>query len=319
MHCTASQGDYNNAIVNFKNSLYHDPKSIEAMQSLGALYFIVGDLTMGRHYLGRAIEIVEARDGEAIRRGGGEDCYHWLLDYLVSSFSLNPSWREEEVLSNSLADDENDTVETKSIQTSKDFACLEYFVRDDDGFTPRMHYELGLTLWELGAWELARKHMGEYGVNLLEGRRHVKNDVEVKDGFLFLMKVRLSLDFPLVVESCNQRSDLWQILRKNLHKMLLLSSSSSVSPPIDEIQDALVPLPSFHFHKDKNTSENMRKTFEMLRMVQPELKFVAQHLIANGKDHELPKRKNHRIRVGVVGQYFCAHQVGRITLPLITR
>ena len=289
-----------------------------ALQSLGSLYFVKGEIQMGRHYLRRAVDIIEKQHG-TITHFGGEDCYHWLLDYLVSSFSMRPGWRTDVGNGRKTSRQANEqTSRPTNKQTEHDFQCLKHFVQDDESFTPRMHYELGLTLWELGAWEVARKHMGDYGVGALEAV-DMDDDygIEVSDKFLNVMRFRLATDFPVVVEGAEEKRELWRGMKANLHKLLRMTSREVMETPIDEIQDAMATLPLFHFAKDENTSENLRKTFELLRRIQPELNQVAGHLVFDEKG-KLPKRKNQRIRVGVVGPYLCSHQVGRIVLPLIT-
>jgi len=206
------QGDYKSALNHFKNSLYYGPESLESMQGLGSLYVIVGDLSMGRHYLGRALEMFERNEVEKEKerekenekwwiedereKEGGEisSSYHWLLDYLLSSFSLEPHWMEE-VFSESESESEPKTPTLhvhvrREKQTHLDFAKLSAFVNDINSFSPRMHYELGLSLWELGAWELARKHMGEFGLEALRMGGNEDHMIEVGEDFFYLMRIR---------------------------------------------------------------------------------------------------------------------------------
>ena len=80
--------------------MHHDPQSLEALQAVGALYILMGDLNTGRHYLRRALERWEGTGSNLVkmmqvREGLSQDKMgHWLLDYLLSAFSLNSSWKE---------------------------------------------------------------------------------------------------------------------------------------------------------------------------------------------------------------------------------
>lgn len=86
---------------------------------------------------------------------------HWVLDYLLSIFSSESAWK--------LGDGfrwEGGDVTFK--QRARDFAMLEYFIDQPSLFTPRMHYDLGLTLCEIGVWERGVIHMRDYGVKAMK-------------------------------------------------------------------------------------------------------------------------------------------------------
>ena len=79
--------------------LHLDPKNLQASQSVGVIYILLGDFNTGRHYLRRAVEewehtgnnflhAMKAKEDLELDRMG-----HWVLDYLLSIFSLDSAWK----------------------------------------------------------------------------------------------------------------------------------------------------------------------------------------------------------------------------------
>jgi predicted O-linked N-acetylglucosamine transferase (SPINDLY family) len=304
------RGDVKGALNDFKNSLYHSPESVEALQAVGVLYIILGDLSTGRHYLRRALQIWEGQGENLIRemQAKGEDAlqaelYHWLLDYLLSAFELNSQWRVGPVNSAT-----HSTVTYTSRQTPHDFAMLSYFVNEQESFVPRMHYDFGMELFNLGVWEMARMHMDTYGVQ----RSRSKDDP-----FVSVMRLRVALDFPHVIEGRDQIDDLWSAMGTKFASFL--EGHDAPTPPVEELQDAAETLGLLHYHHEvaggsvtysdrlntlKNINGVLRKGCSYLDRVSP-------HLLN-------PPPPSSRIRIGIVSQFFCSHPVGRVTLPLVS-
>ena len=63
------QGDVQGALTYFKLCVHHDPLSLEALQAVGALYILMGDLNTGRHYLRKALDRWEGMGSNLIKVG----------------------------------------------------------------------------------------------------------------------------------------------------------------------------------------------------------------------------------------------------------
>ena len=168
---------------------------------------------------------MRVREGLSFDRMG-----HWLLDYLLSAFSLNSSWKERGGFGQSVG---------VSKQTPYDFAMLNYFINEPKSFSPRMHYDLGLSLWELGVWERGGVHMREFGVDAMT--EMVERGVldEYGKRFLGVMTLREALHIPLVSESSEITEELWLKLEFFFAKELARNRKalrSEVEVAVDEVR-----------------------------------------------------------------------------------
>ncbi|GMH89239.1 hypothetical protein TrST_g12991 [Triparma strigata] len=316
--------DLNRALTYFKLCLHLDPKNLQASQSVGVIYILLGDFNTGRHYLRRAVEewehtgnnflhAMKAKEDLELDRMG-----HWVLDYLLSIFSLDSAWK----LGDSFRWEGGDAT---SKQTPYDFAMLSYFIDQPSLFTPRMHYDLGLTLCELGVWERGIIHMRDYGVKAMKELEVSGSLDEYGEKNLAIMSVREVLNAPLVLEAEGQGREMWgKILERCGGK------ERRRAPPLDELQDAVETLPLLHYLEgDKGEGRSVAKRLEKyMRAMNPELNFVSKFLSlpnileVSSEEKYLGESDDEgdadeRVRVAIVSQYFCSHPVGRLALPII--
>jgi hypothetical protein len=175
-----------------------------------------------------------------------------------------------------------------------------------------MHYDFGISLFDLGVWEIARMHMDTYGVQKL-----MRQASSSEEAFLSVMRLRVALDFPLVVDEKEQVEELWDAMGRRFVDFL---RNGVPKPPIEELQDSVTTLPMLHYHSvgggGKVGTEERLEILEdiqsVLRQSSPFLDRVAPHL-EGGK-----RTGGKRIKIGIVSQSFCSHPVGRVTLPLIS-
>jgi hypothetical protein len=174
--------------------------------------------------------------------------------------------------------------------------------------------------------------MGEFGARReLKAQRQQRYSRQVESDFLSVMRLRVALDFPLVVSGEEQRAELWRRLREQVGLLIDATpeggggGTTAVCPPNDEIQDAVLTLPILHNHRQQGaTDDAMSDISVLLRSASPFLNKVSDHLSPSYFSlHTSPYRPPKRgplpkIRVGIVSGSFCAHAVGRVTLPLIS-
>jgi hypothetical protein len=360
------------ALTNFKLCLHLDPKNVEALQAVGVLYVLLGDSNTGRHYLRSAVQEWEAKGRNFLEAMKAKEevrvkkystvilvinhlsliqhdtlplfslqlsldrMGHWVLDYLLSIFSLQSAWKvrdgarwaegEQKKSRTGLFQATNPFIAggqaAISRQTPYDFAMLSHFVDSPSLFTPRMHYDLGLSLCELGAWERGVIHMRDFGVKAMKEMGEQGRFDAFGEGALATMRVREALNVPLVLEE-GQGEEMWRKIDEYVNE-----GRGVVTPPIDELQDAVTALPLLHYLGGGQAVA--KKLEQYMRASNLELNFVSRFLsLPNILDvssqakflGEEPEGggKDERIRVAIVSQYFCSHPVGRLALPIIAR
>ncbi|GMH67987.1 hypothetical protein TL16_g04817 [Triparma laevis f. inornata] len=319
-------------LVYFKLCLHIQPDNLQATQSVGVIYILLGDFNTGRHYLRRAVQIWENEGNNFLQAMKEKESLetdrmgHWVLDYLLSIFSSESAWK--------LGDGfrwEGGDVTFK--QRARDFAMLEYFIDQPSLFTPRMHYDLGLTLCEIGVWERGVIHMRDYGVKAMKEMEARGSLDEYGQKNLAIMGVRDQLNVPLVLENSEQGPELWNKIleRCNNYTTATATDPLTPSPPLDELQDAVETLPLLHYLEgDGGEGKFVAKRLEeYMRATNPELNYVSKFLsLPNILEVSSEKKylgehdpedgtPDERIRVAIVSQYFCSHPVGRLALPII--
>jgi len=319
-------GDLKGALNDFKNCLYHthsvqaltgnqqvgatdkhvhtNAHETSALQAVGVLYIILGDLPTGRHYIQRVTQMWEQSGSNLIKmmQAKGDpalvhELSHWLLDYLLSAFETTPQY------SSSVP------------QSPKDFAMLSYFVTEQESFSARMHYDFGISLFDLGVWDMARMHMDVYGLQKMLTHPPAKED-EGYDNYtkrLSLMRLRVALDVPLVLEDEKDVEQMWDDVGSKFAGFLE-GDGSMPTPNADVLQDAVGGLSNLHYSGiDVNI---MRDIDTVLRAGCDYLNTVSPNLLERTGGEETSGGGS-RIRVGIVSQFLNSHPVGRVTMPMV--